>query len=197
MEIWKDIPGYENIYEVSNYGRIRTNKNKTTYTEKHGIRKWKQRVLKFKGANKNTYKTGYRVSLWKNGKSKDFLVARLVACTFLNKPLDTKLTVNHIDGNRFNNKIENLELITLSDNIKKAFENNQYKQINISIKNIETNEIKDFTSFSSCSRYLNRCRNYIKSKVEKNDFLVSKNGEKFEILRFKNVIPDKSWKSKF
>ena len=44
MEIWKDIPGYENIYEASNCGRIRTHKDKVTYTKMHGVRKWKQRI---------------------------------------------------------------------------------------------------------------------------------------------------------
>ena len=47
-EVWKDVVGYEDIYEVSNLGRIRTHKNKITYTEQHGIRHWKQRILKQK-----------------------------------------------------------------------------------------------------------------------------------------------------
>lgn len=47
-EIWKDVVGYENLYEVSNFGRIRTNKNKITHTEMHGDRHWKQRILKQK-----------------------------------------------------------------------------------------------------------------------------------------------------
>lgn len=47
-EIWKDVVGYEGIYEVSSFGRIRTHKDKTTYTEKHGVRHWKQCYLKNK-----------------------------------------------------------------------------------------------------------------------------------------------------
>ena len=91
MELWKDIPGYEGIYEASTNGRIRTKKSKTTYTEKHGVRTWKSRILKGRGNNKQT---GARVSLWKDGKYKDHLVARLIAYTFLGIP-DKKLTVNH------------------------------------------------------------------------------------------------------
>lgn len=65
-EIWKDVVGYENIYEVSSYGRVRTTIGKTTYTERHGVRHWKQRYLK----NKTPKGRDVRVSLWKDGKLK-------------------------------------------------------------------------------------------------------------------------------
>ena len=48
-ETWRDVVGYEGIYEVSDHGRVRTHKDKVTKTERHGVRKWKQRVLKEKG----------------------------------------------------------------------------------------------------------------------------------------------------
>ena len=73
-EIWRDIPNYTG-YQVSNKGRVRTH-NKTTFTKIHGVRHWKDRILKFKG---ETYDTGYRVDLWKEGKPYTKLVARLVA----------------------------------------------------------------------------------------------------------------------
>lgn len=94
VEEWKDVVGYEGIYEVSNRGRVRTHKNKTTYTIKHGIRHWKQRILKEKAKNNRDV----RVSLWKGGKRKDYLVHRLVAEAFIPNPAN-KPTVNHIDGN--------------------------------------------------------------------------------------------------
>ena len=106
-EIWKNIPNFEG-YQVSNCGRVRTH-DKTTFTKRHGERHWKDRILHYKG---NSYKTGYRVDLWENNKPHTMLVARLVAFTFLKKDInDHELTVNHIDGNRLNNNIENLELI--------------------------------------------------------------------------------------
>jgi hypothetical protein len=80
------------------YGRIRTF-NKVTYTERHGYRHWKNRILKYKPSEigKHTGKqgSGYRVTLWKDGKSKDFLVARLIATTFLEDLINTDMTVNH------------------------------------------------------------------------------------------------------
>lgn len=80
QEQWKSIPGYEGIYEASTFGRIRTSANKLTYTERHGYRHWKQRILSGRGDN---YKTGYRVVLWKDGCPKEFLVSRLVAMTWV------------------------------------------------------------------------------------------------------------------
>ena len=96
-EIWKDIPNYSG-YQASNLGRIRTY-NKVTYTKMHGERHWKDRILSFKpstSSRKNINQgMGYRVDLWKDGKPKTLLVARLVATTFLENLIDTKMTVNH------------------------------------------------------------------------------------------------------
>ena len=144
-EIWKDIPHYEGIYQASNLGRIRTCNGKTTYTKRHGVRHWKSRILKTRGEH---YQTGYRVSLWKNGKSKDYLVARLVAITFLG---ESDLTVNHIDGNRFNNNIENLEWVSLRENIQKGFEIGLYPQKKVRITIKETREVKEYRSLSQAS----------------------------------------------
>ncbi|HEP1545998.1 NUMOD4 motif [Streptococcus pyogenes] len=44
VEVWKNVVGYEGIYEVSNLGRVRTHKEKTTHSVRHGTRRWKQRV---------------------------------------------------------------------------------------------------------------------------------------------------------
>ena len=167
QEIWKDIPNY-NGYQVSNLGRIRTY-NKVSKTERHGERHWKNRILKPKG---QTYKTGYRVDLWKDNKPHSMLVARLVAFTFLNADINNKeLTVNHIDGNRFNNNINNLELVSLKENIQKGFETGLYsccKKIKIINKN--TNKEKYFISMTRASKYINQNKGYISSKVNKSIF---------------------------
>lgn len=162
MEEWRDIKGYEG-YQVSNLGRVRTH-NKVTFTKRHGKREWKDRILKYKG---ETYKTGYRVDLWKDGKPNSLLVARLVAFTFLNEDINNhNLTVNHIDGDRFNNKIENLELISLADNIRHAFETGLIKtQKPVRISEKATLLCKDYRSLAQGSKELGQCQAYLSHKI--------------------------------
>lgn len=167
QEEWKNIIGY-NGYQVSNLGRVRTF-NKTTYTEKCGERKWKNRILKFKSKNG---KTGYRVDLWKNGKPKTFLVARLVAFTFYNKNInDSSLTVNHLDGNRFNNNLVNLEIVTLKENIQHAFRTGlQPMQIKVKITDKITGSIIFPSSLSEGGKLISKNHGYLSSKISKNIF---------------------------
>lgn len=96
-EVWKDIKGYEGLYQVSNLGRVKhlkKNKIKEIYHSKHGY---------------------CRVGLSKNGKMKNKLVHRLVAEQFIDNEMD-KPQVNHIDGDKSNNRVENLEWVTASEN---------------------------------------------------------------------------------
>lgn len=176
-EIWKDIPDY-NGYQVSNLGRVRTH-NKITYAKKHGERHWKDRILKFKG---KTYKTGYRVDLWKCGKPKTFLVARLVAFTFNQEDINNhKLTVNHIDGNRLNNNLSNLELISLKDNIRHAFRTNlQHNQIKVKIEDKNTGTIIYPSSLAEGSKIVGKNQGYLSANIKRNIFENEK--YKWEVL---------------
>lgn len=169
MEIWKDIESYEG-YQASNLGRIRTY-NKKTYTIRHGIRCWKNRLLKVKTSVNKYGRKDERVELWQNGKHKTFLVARLVACTFYNQPLNTKLTVNHIDGNSTNNKISNLELITKKANIEHEFRTGLYKnQIKIKIVDKKTGTIMFPSSLNEGNKLINKNHGYLSSKIKQNIF---------------------------
>ena len=178
-EIWKDIPDYEGIYQASNYGRIRTAPNKTTFTNHHGVRHWKSRIMKGRG---DFYTTGRRVSLWKNGKVKDCLVARLGAITFLGKPTKEANTVNHINGNRLDNRIENLEWLSLEDNVRHAFETGlmPYKKVKLYNKDCEL----IFRSMSLASKYLNRNHGYISLCLNKKRKIYDKNGVEYSIELF-------------
>ena len=173
MEVWKDIPNYEGIYQASSCGQIRTVDGKTTFTKRHGVRHWKSRILKGRGDN---YQTGRRVNLWKDGKPKDFLVARLVALTFLGEP-PKGYTVNHKDGNRFNNSIDNLEWLSLADNIRHGFENSLYPQK--SIRLVKDDKTIDFRSMAQCDKYLNRGLGYTSDRMKKNGILTDKRGTKY------------------
>lgn len=186
MEIWKDIPDYEGIYQASSQGRIRTVEGKTTYSVRHGERHWKSRILKGRGDN---YQTGRRVNLWKNKKSKDFLVARLVALTFLGEP-PIGYTVNHKDGNRFNNSIENLEWLSIGDNIRHGFENFLYPQK--SIRLVMDDKTIDFRSMTQCDKYLNRCSGYTSERMKKDSILTDKKGNKY-----KGVLIDSPYVCKY
>lgn len=110
IELWAPIKGYEGLYEVSNKGRIKSlAKNAGNSPRKKRIRKLKET------------RHGYlNVSLWKFGKSKHPLVHRLVAMAFLPNPCNYP-EVNHLDGDRKNANVENLEWCTTSQNIKHAF----------------------------------------------------------------------------
>lgn len=168
-EVWKDVVGYENLYEVSNFGRVRTNKNKITYTEIHGERHWKQRILKQK-IHKRPRSTNFslRVCLWKNGKSKSFLVSRLVAMSFLENPNNLP-QINHIDGNSMNNNINNLEWCTAKENVNHAFENgliNSCKKI--MLINKTTNEVFEFNSRAKASKFMKKNKGYINMMLKRN-----------------------------
>ena len=118
-EVWKDVKGYEGYYQVSNLGNIksleRIIENSGTHT---GYYKIKERILKPReNKNRNGY---YELSLRKDGKEKRFKVHRLVACAFIENPYN-KPEVNHIDGNKSNNCVFNLEWATSKENKKHAW----------------------------------------------------------------------------
>lgn len=112
MESWKEIKGYEGLYMVSTYGNVK--RLATTFKDKLG-RKWsnKEKILRVR-----LTRGGYcRVSLSKDGIAKDKYIHRLVAETFIPNVLD-KEEINHIDGNKLNNKADNLEWVTRQENEK-------------------------------------------------------------------------------
>lgn len=161
-ELWKDIPGYEKLYQASTVGQIRTHAEKVTSSVKFKERHWKQRILKTRGHNPAT---GYRVSLWKNGVERDWLVARLVAMTFLRIPNESD-TVNHIDGNRFNNRIENLEWLSITENIRAGFDTGLFPQNPICLVRKSDYSILSFRSESEASRFLGKSHGYINKLIK-------------------------------
>ena len=128
MEEWRDIKGYEGIYQISNKGRVKT----------LGNNRRKEKIREGIADN-----TGYkRISLCKNGKEKKYSIHRLVAEAFLPNP-DNLPVVNHKDENKLNNNVENLEWCTYQYNntygtkIEKARKKRKGKKILC----VETGEI--------------------------------------------------------
>lgn len=114
MEIWKPIPGYEGYYEASSEGRIRSvDRLQVTHTGKH-------RFIRGKVLKLNHSQEYLSVELNADGKHKSYSVHRLIAAAFLPNP-ENKPTVNHIDGNKLNNCVANLEWATWSENNLHAF----------------------------------------------------------------------------
>lgn len=117
-EIWRDICGYEGIYQVSNFGRVKS------------LHFDRERLLKLR----QDYKGYVYVVLHKDGECKPCKVHRLVAETFILNS-EGKPQVNHIDGNKSNNRVENLEWVTNSENKKHSYENGICKP-NCGTKNV-------------------------------------------------------------
>lgn len=114
-EVWRDIKGYEGYYKVSNLGNVKSvdrviNNGGVKYTAKGKLLKLQH--------NGHGY---YQVSLSKKGKRKSYKVHRLVAEAFI--PNTRKLNhINHIDGNKLNNNVTNLEWVTQQENNQHAWD---------------------------------------------------------------------------
>lgn len=118
-EIWKDVIGYESLYQVSNLGNVK-------------------RIGSFRGVNKkylNNYNLtpmdngkGYlRIKLTKNNKSKRIMLHRIIAEAFIQN-LNNKPFINHINSNKKDNRIENLEWCTQSENVKHSVNAGRWTQ---------------------------------------------------------------------
>ena len=104
-QIWKDVPGYEGLYKVSDQGKVQS---------VCGI--WGKHTI-----NGFEHKSGYmKVALYKDGIKKTFPLHRVVASAFLENP-GNKEQVNHKDGNKKNNSVKNLEWCTQEENQRHAF----------------------------------------------------------------------------
>ena len=172
-EIWKDVQGYEGIYQISNMGRVKSIERKAKKYD--GMRIVRERYLKLN--NNDDY---YRVKLFKDGEKKILKVHRLVALYFIENN-DNKLEVNHIDCNKKNNRIDNLEWCTLQENSKHAV----------------NNFLKCHGENHSCAKANEKIVKYIRKLHNKNNFIDQK---KLGIIygvkscTINNIIHNKTWR---
>ena len=135
-EIWKDIKDYEGLYQVSSFGRV-----KSFYTN---------RILK---GSEDSW--GYlQVKLYKNGIKSNKKMHRLVAQSFIPNP-ENKPEVNHIDENKTNNKLSNLEWSTAKENSNHGTRTERMaktRSIPIIATNIKTGESQEFYGAAECAR---------------------------------------------
>lgn len=145
MEIWKEIPNTNGDYQVSSLGRVKS-------------KKWGDWKILNPHTENNGYK-GLKIRYEGSEKRKTVLVHWLVADAFLDRPKG-KVEINHIDSDRTNNKIENLEFVTSSGNTEHAVKKgrlipwNKPRKPIIAI-NLETKEKMEFISVSKAELYFN------------------------------------------
>ena len=118
-EIWKDVPGYEGHYQASDLGRVRSLDRIITY--KSGASK----LLKGKVLSPRMNSGYKKVDLAMEGRKKTFKFSQLVAMAFLgHTPNGHTLVIDHIDGNRLDDRVENLRIVTQRANASTCFRTN-------------------------------------------------------------------------
>ncbi len=133
IEVWKDIKGYEGLYQISNCGRVRS-------LISNKIRKF--------SVNHKGY---FQIMLYKDNVGKNYRVNRLVAEAFIGNPYN-KEQVNHIDGDKKNNHVSNLEWVTGMENIKHAIDNGL---ITVKGRKLKSNrKRKSFLQFSKSGEFI-------------------------------------------
>lgn len=168
MEIWRDVKGYEGLYAVSIFGRVKSFVS--------------GRVL----SPQNNGSGYFKVELWKGSVGKKKYVHRLVAEAFLPNP-HHKTEVNHIDSNPSNNCVNNLEWVSSSENTKHAVYNGALNAWGNSAKpieaiNIESGVVIKFATISEAEKTLgsrhitdvlkgkrNQCKGYTFRYIEGGD----------------------------
>lgn len=180
-EIWVPIKGFENSYEISNYGRIRSVDRIVTF------RDGRQRVYKGQYIPLKRNPNGYiQIMLWEHHKGYNKYIHRLVAEHFV-KNIDKKEIVNHKDGNKLNNHFSNLEWVSYSENSFHSYHILKQKRPcscgyfykTICINN--NGEITEYSSVKQASRKTNISETQI-YRIANTD-KTSCSGLKFKILK--------------
>ena len=144
-EFWKPVIGYERLYEISSFGNIRS-LDKKWLVSQHKLASKKGKNLIPDVSN------GYsHIKLWKEGKFKWFQLHQLVATAFIPNPGNKKF-VNHINSNRSDNSISNLEWCTQRENLQHASRMGRLKFVNA--KAVICNQTGEI--FASCKDAANR-----------------------------------------
>lgn len=158
-EEFRDIKGYEGLYQVSNYGRVKSLekkqllKSKNQHTSFCSYRITKEKILT------NIYCKGYcRVTLSKKNEKKIFSNHRLVAIAFIPNPNNLPEVNHKKDNEKSNNKIDNLEWVTSKENCNYGERNNKIsdkKNKKIIQYDLKFNKIKIWGSISEASKHYN------------------------------------------
>ena len=123
MEIWKDIKGYEGLYQISNLGNVK--KLETVTVTKSGYKQvYKEKIMALV-----VRKGYYTIWLRKDGVRKSHAVHRLVYEAFVGD-IPNDMVVDHIDCNKLNNNVNNLDCVSQQENVVRAIQNGLHKNWN-------------------------------------------------------------------
>lgn len=191
-EIWKDVVGYEGLYQVSNLGNVK-GAEREIFNYRGKFIKKSLPIRQF------IDRCGYcRVTLFKYGKPHSFTVHRLVATAFIPNP-DKLKDVNHIDFNKQNNNVKNLEWCSRSYNVKHAIKHNpnilagirrtsKLARKPIIQYSLDGKFVKEYPSISQASKELGLSTSHIccvaKQKPEKGQIYIRKSSGGY-IWRYK------------
>lgn len=153
MEVWKDVKGYEGLYQISNLGRVMSLKRSIKQPNSGRIRTINKKIRKAFISN-----TGYElVGLSKEGKAKAFSVHRLVALSFIENPNNHKC-VNHLNGVKTDNCLYNLEWCSHKENTHHSVQvlgNRLTPKLKpIILFDLNDNKLKEFESTKQASEEL-------------------------------------------
>lgn len=143
-EIWKDIKGYEGLYQISNLGRVKC------LPKIIRNRKYKEIIKSPSLAGKGYY----RLILCNNGKNKAFYIHRLVAQAFIPNPNNLP-QVNHKDENILNNCVDNLEWCNNKQNINYGLHNFR-KYISLAVKNLKEKKPNEIETINELEKIKNK-----------------------------------------
>jgi len=160
-EIWKDIPGYEDIYQASSYGRIKS--------IGHGY-------PKIISLSENS--AGYHaMQLWKDKSSKRFLAHRVVAITFLPNPKNLPI-VNHKNRKKKDNRLENLEWVSVTENASHVYRHSPHlkEKIKVNSRKVEiedciTGEKKVYNSLTEAATKIKVSRGNLSSLCNNRNYV--------------------------
>lgn len=165
-EIWRPVPGYEGRYQVSNLGRVRSLRTKRVRHasgEVERVRAWYQLKLKLQKISPSCRKKCINeprpylcVGLTKNDSQKLINVHRLVMLSFVG-PCPQGMCVDHKDGNKQNNRLTNLEYVTLSENQRRAYASGLHlgpHRKAVVVTRAADGHVREFKSVRSAARFL-------------------------------------------
>lgn len=155
VSIWRDIPGWEGLYQASPLGHIRS-------MPKHGrpaVVLRERYARRYRSAHKDP-----RVNLSRNGKMTTYHVARLVALTWC-KGYAPGLQVNHIDGDPLNNSASNLEWVTAAENESHAMRTGMIETWPVCL--MHDGECMTYRSLKAASAAIGRNKDYINKRLRR------------------------------